>query len=130
MLAMLLLAILQTAELRSAQSMDWYAWLLEEGGFGRLDRERAAFLIREADGSLTVEPWPDGGFRHARFRGTVPARTIALLHTHPREERQPSARDRDVARDLGIPVIVVTPESVIAARPEGRTEVLSASSWR
>lgn len=116
MLALLLAASL---ELASPQALFWYDQLLVEGGYGRLERERAAFLIREPDGTLTLEPWPHGDFRHATFRGTVPARTIAILHTHPARSPEPSARDRAEAKRLGIPVVVITPSGVIAAMGDG-----------
>lgn len=117
MLALLLAASL--AQLGSPQALFWYDHLLAESGYGRLDRERAAFLIRESDDSLTLAPWPDGGFRHASYRGAIPEGTIAILHTHPATLPLPSPRDHAEARRLGIPVLVITPEGVIAAEPSG-----------
>lgn len=114
MLALLLAASL---DLMSPQALFWYDQLLADGGYGRLERERAAFLIREDDGTLTLEPWPHGGFRHASFRGAIPRGTIAILHTHPADEPQPSARDRAEARRLGLPVVVITPSGVVVAMP-------------
>jgi hypothetical protein len=121
--ALLLLAALTCGDLCSPQAIVWYDELLAAGGYGRLPRERAAFLIRESGGTLTLQPWPDGAFRHATFRGVVPPRTIAVLHTHPRGESQPSSRDRGEARRLGLPVVVITPEGVVAAFPEGVLQV-------
>ena len=114
MLALLLLSVLS-----EPQAHLWYDALLAESGYGRLSQERAAFLIREDDGTLTLEPWARGGFRHASWRGAIPQRTIAILHTHPAGEEQPSARDRKEAQRLGMPVIVITPEAVMAAMPDG-----------
>ena len=114
MLALLLLSVLS-----QPQAHAWYDTLLAESGYGRLSQERAAFLIREDDGTLTLEPWARGGFRHASWRGTIPQRTIAILHTHPAGEAQPSARDRQEAQRLGVPVVVITSDSVIAAMPDG-----------
>src|SRR5688572_8387266 len=103
MLALLLLGVLS-----EPQAHVWYDALLAESGNGRLSRERAAFLIREDDGTLTLEPWARGGFRHASWRGSIPHRTIAILHTHPAGEERPSTRDRQEARRLGLPVLVIT----------------------
>jgi hypothetical protein len=122
MLALLLL--LMNDDLFSRQADLWFRQLLAESGYGTLQREHAAFLIRESDGGLTLEPWPDRGFRHASFRGTVPQRVIAVLHTHPRYEPRPSAHDRAEARRLGMPVITITPEAVIAAMPDGTEAVI------
>ena len=134
MLALLLAAALDLAsppahDLASPQAHFWFAELLADGGYGRLGRERAAFLIREDDGTLTLEPWPGGGFRHATFRGAVPPRTIAILHTHPANAPQPSAHDVAEAKRLGIAIVVITPESVIATTA-GRTRVLSSGRIR
>ena len=120
-----MLALLLIATLSSPQAQFWYGELLAAGGYGRLPHERAAFLIRESDGSLSAQPWPNGGHRHASYRGAVPARTVAIVHTHPKDEPRPSARDRQEARRLGLAVVVVTPESAIAALPDG-TETIVA----
>ena len=121
----LLLAVL--LDLESPQAWIWYEQLLAEGGHGRFQSERAAFLIRETGGTLTLAPWPHSGFRHASYRGAVPARTIAILHTHPANEPRPSAQDRAEATRLGLPVIVITPRSVVAAMP-GETRLLPLRS--
>ena len=120
MLALLLL----TLDLFSPQAGFWYEHLLAEGGYGRLQRERAAFLIREADGGLTLEMWPESGFRHATYRGSVPSRAIAVLHTHPKEEPRPSSRDRALAVKLRMPVVVITPDAVVAAMPDAREVII------
>jgi proteasome lid subunit RPN8/RPN11 len=117
MLAMLFLAALTCGDLCSPQAAFWYRELLVEGGYGRLPRERAAFLIRESDGTLTLVPWPEGGYRHATWRGAIPARAVAVLHTHPYREPNPSPRDRAEARRLALPVGVITPAGVRFAWP-------------
>lgn len=109
MLTLLLFGMFGCGDLCSPQAAVWYESLLAEGGYGHLQTERAAFLIRERDGTLTLQPWPNGGHRHATFRGAIPLRTIAILHTHPKREPDPSARDRAEAKRLGIPVVVITP---------------------
>jgi proteasome lid subunit RPN8/RPN11 len=121
----------QALDLISPQAVNWYDELLAESGYGQREYERAAFLIRERDGTLTLEPWPHRGYRHATFRGAIPPRTIAILHTHPAGEPQPSVRDRAEAKRLGIPVVVITPEGVIAADPIAeRTRVLVSGTSR
>jgi Prokaryotic homologs of the JAB domain len=120
-----MLALLLLAALSSPQAHFWYDDLLARSGYGNLPFERAAFLIREADGTLTTQPWPDASFRHATFRGAIPQRTIAIVHTHPKGEPRPSWRDRQEAKRLGIAVIVVTSDGAIAAHADG-TEVTLA----
>ena len=121
--AFVVLAVLLLGDLTRPQAAVWYESLLAESGYGRLSREHAAFLIREADGTLTLEPWARGSRRHATYRGTVPVGAIAILHTHPHGEPSPSAQDRAEAKRLGMPVVVITTEKVIAALPDG-SEVL------
>jgi Prokaryotic homologs of the JAB domain len=118
------MAVLLCALLCTPQANVWYDELLAAGGWGRLETERAAFLIRERNDALSLEPWPGGGYRHATFRGVVPERAIAVVHTHPYGEDEPSRNDRAEAKRLGIPVLVVTPDSVIAAMPDGTTTVV------
>ena len=131
MLAFLLAAALGCGDLCSAEAAGHYAALLEEGGFGRLPHERAAFLIRESGGAITLAPWEaSAGFQRASHRGAIPAGTIAVVHTHPAGSPLPSAGDRDEARRIGIPVVVVTPGAVIAALPDGSVRTLeSAGGW-
>ncbi|HUR81504.1 MAG TPA: Mov34/MPN/PAD-1 family protein [Thermoanaerobaculia bacterium] len=115
-----MLALLLSAALSSPQAFVWYDRLLAEGGYGRFERERAAFLIEERDGTLTLEPWPVSAHRHASFRGTIPPRAIAIIHTHPRNLPDPSAHDRAEARRLNIAIVVVTPRGVVIV--EGNDE--------
>ena len=127
MLALLLFAA--SLELVSPQALHWYDELLAGSGYGQREHEVAAFLIRERDGSLTLEPWPGGGFRHATFRGAIPARTIAILHTHPADSPGPSARDHREAVRLGLPVVVISPAGIVAASG-GKTRVLVSGTSR
>lgn len=123
----MLLGVLLFSDLTRPQATFWYASLLAESGYGRLPRERAAFLIRETDGSLTLEHWAHGARRHATFRGAVPPGTIAILHTHPRGDARPSAQDRDEAARLRMPVVVITTRGVVAAMPDGTEVTLEPS---
>lgn len=107
-----------------------YAWLFVDAGYGHLPRERAGFLIREKDGTLTFAPWSVSDFAGASYRGGVPARTIALVHTHPDfASPWPSARDASVARRLAMPVIVVSKDAVTVATSDGTTRELFGRGW-
>jgi hypothetical protein len=127
---LVIIGALLLGDLTRPQATFWYASLLEESGYGRLPYERAAFLIRESDGTLTIAPWPRGGYRHASFRGLVPTGTIAILHTHPRGDERPSSQDRAAARRLGLPVVTITSEGVIAAMPDGGEVALGSRDYR
>ena len=133
MLAFLLAAVLGCGELCAAEAALHYAALLEDGGYGRFSHERAGFLIRESGGAVTLAPWnATAGFQRASHRGGIPPGTIAVAHTHPRGARLPSAGDRDEAQRLGLPVVVITPDAVVAAMPDGTIRILITGSgwWR
>lgn len=132
MLALVLAAVLGCADLCSADAVTHYAALLEQGGYGRLPFERAGFLIRESDGTITLEPWRSFGFQRASSRLAIPVGAIAIAHTHPLASREPSAGDRETARQVGLPVIVITPDGVTAVVPDGSVQQLvrGGTWWR
>ena len=126
MLALMLATVIGCGDLCSAAAMDHYEELLASGGYGRFSIERAAFVIRERDGGLTMQRWASAAYRRASFRGSIPPGTIAIAHTHPLRSPGPSEHDRVEARRLGLPVIVVTPGGNVAAFPDGTIRKLSA----
>ena len=128
-----LAAVLGCGDLCGPEAMGHYAAMLEEGGYGRLSHERAAFLIREERGSFTLAPWgASAGFQHASFRGSIPSGAIAIVHTHPLGALKPSAGDHEEAKRIGLPVVAITPAAVVAAMPDGtaRTLVAAPRWWR
>ena len=133
MFAFLLAAVVGCGDLCGTDAAAHYAALLEDGGYGRFSHERAGFLILESGGAVTLAPWnATAGFQRASHRGGIPAGTIAVAHTHPLGAAQPSAGDRDLARRIGLPVVVITPDAVIAAMPDGtiRTLIAGPGWWR
>lgn len=98
--------------------------LVARSGFGRMDVEVAAFLVR-SDGELSLVPWASTRrFREQQFRGVIPRGTIAIVHTHPLALPDPSAGDRGEAERLGLPIVVLTPRSITIARPSGADEAI------
>lgn len=77
---------------------------------GMRDREHAAFVVEERDGTLGCILWPSSaGVRTESFRGVVPAGTVAIVHSHPDgTSARPSSGDAAVARQLDLPFVVVT----------------------
>ena len=129
MLALLLATVVSCGDLCRAEAVAHYAELLAVGGYGRLPVEQAGFLIRERDGTLTFAPWGRGAFQRATFAGGIPRGTIAVVHTHPRRLPRPSRGDLDQAKRLGIPLVVVTPGAITAARPDGGVDTLFGAGW-
>ncbi len=61
-------------------------------------RERAAFILRGEKGDYRCALWPsEHRWREASYSGAVPAGTIAVAHTHPRDLPRPSQHDVDEA---------------------------------
>jgi proteasome lid subunit RPN8/RPN11 len=83
--------------------------LLRHARFGMSNTEEAAFLIRNAAGATFFLHWrSDGELNQATWTGPIPAGTVAILHTHPNYFPIPSNRDIRVAREIAIPVYVIT----------------------
>lgn len=86
--------------------------VLKAGGYGHLPLEAAAFLVRDGD-VLECRMWPREVHYHSHvWRGRVPDNTVAIVHSHPADQPEPSANDTDIARSLQIPLFVVTPRGV------------------
>jgi len=114
-------------DLCRAEALDHYARLFAEAGYGRLPREKAGFLLRERDGTLTFAPWSISNFARASYDGAIPANAIALVHTHPSSMSPlPSSGDVSEARRLRLPVLVVAREGITAARADGSIETIAA----
>src|SRR5215475_7311276 len=57
--------------------------------------ESAAFIVDTGDGNLVCLVWPATHQHHKEsFYGGIPARTIAIIHTHPPNMPIPSPEDQ------------------------------------
>ena len=80
--------------------------------------ERAAFIMKQPDGTLSLMHWPFDHLRdQAQWRAQLPSHAIAIMHTHPTAQPRPSYNDMMVAARTGLPVIAVTRQSVCIAMP-------------
>ena len=85
---------------------------------GGCKAEVAAFLVRRSDGGLALVAWPGGcEALQKKFRGVVPPRTVAIVHTHPGNRKNPSPGDIDQAMRLKMPICVLTRYGVWMADP-------------
>jgi proteasome lid subunit RPN8/RPN11 len=123
MLPLILATVLGCGDLCGDDARRAYADLLAAGGYGRLQHERAAFLVRVGD-RITTQAWSNGSFQRVTFRGVIPEGTIAIAHTHPRDLPWPSAHDREEAKRKGIPIIVITPKAVVLTDIDGSVRTL------
>jgi proteasome lid subunit RPN8/RPN11 len=103
--------------------------LLRHARFGMSNTEEAAFLIRNAAGATFFLHWrSDGELNQATWTGPIPAGTVAILHTHPNYLPIPSNRDIRVAREIAIPVYVITRNRI--ERTDGdKAVVVVAGDW-
>jgi len=96
--------------------------ILRESGWGLSGPfERAAFIIEQSDGSFTCQEWPSlHSYLSESFRGTMPAHTVAIAHTHPVQYPMPSEQDKLEATRIGVPIYVITIRGVYKALPGNR----------
>ena len=73
------------------------------------------------DGHFDCALWPATfTWRSATYSGRIPTGTVAVMHTHPTGQPQPSDHDFQEAKRIAVPVIVVCRKSVIMALPFGK----------
>jgi len=88
-------------------------------------REGAAFIVRSASGNFYSIEWPSNGqLDSARWEGRFPHGTVAIAHTHPTHLPMPSNIDITTARNVRVPVYVVTPAKI--TRTDGGEPVVVA----
>ena len=110
--AIVLAATLDSATLGRLDVQSCMQRVLKEGGYGHLPREGSAFLV-EKDGTFECLIWPRSNSMHAQqWGGTIPAHTVAIVHSHPADLPDPSWNDTLLARRLRMPIFVVTPRQV------------------
>ena len=108
-----------------ADAFAHYAHLLASAHFGH-SYEEAAFLVRDNDGRLRAIDWHHHKEQSkASFHGRMPVHCIAIVHTHPIGDKEPSPGDRAEARRIQIPILVVTTQAVTVAWPDGTMSYLA-----
>src|SRR5688572_22242764 len=66
------------------------------------EREVAAYLVRDENGTISAVIWPHSATRRAEhYEGPIPGRTVAIAHTHPLAFERPSRGDVEQAKRLG-----------------------------
>lgn len=112
-------------DLCSVDAFQAYGIVLAFGHFGRSNFESAAFLVRERDGRLLTRRWQSNEPFRAEYSGRLPAGCAAIIHTHPLGQNDPSTNDVLEAKRMRIAIVVVTPDAVTVARPDGSVEKLA-----
>jgi len=106
------------------------AHLWRSSGGGGLTMECAAWIV-DSGGVPTLVLWTAAtGSHRATWRGPVPPGAVALVHTHPHgDDPRPSPRDVAAARELRLPVTVVTRSALWTASPDGVVARDADASW-
>ena len=69
-------------------------------------------------GKFACVVWPaTRHLRRAEWNGPLPKGIVAVIHSHQRLAINPSQHDVFEACRVGIPMIVVTPTSLVMAKP-------------
>jgi hypothetical protein len=126
----LLLFILCSGFFQNQNIRILFADLLRQGGYGRWNTERAAFLVVDESGEYRCVLWPaERGFYRESFRGAMPEGTVAIIHTHPAHLPDASTNDQRTAMRLGIPVFTLTPLNVYLTSADGENVAVVTNRW-
>jgi len=108
----------------------YLADLLKLAGGGYRLVERAAFLVAADEGGYRCLLWPHRTpVQGEVFRGTIPPRTIAVMHTHPNAMPRPSTEDQIESRRLSIPFLVASARHVYAISRTGEVASVVQNTW-
>jgi proteasome lid subunit RPN8/RPN11 len=114
----------------STDAFAQYSELLARAQFGNSRVEEAAFLVQDSDGQLHAINWKSGESDRVSYAGPRPVHCIGMMHTHPFGATQPSRGDRDEARRIGLPLVVVTRVAVTVAWPDGSvSSLIEGKRW-
>lgn len=97
--------------------------------YGFANNEEAAFVVRGADGRMSLVRWPSSDGPHrAQWKAPVPSGAIAIAHTHPNGQPRPSIADERTAELMKMPVYVITRTRI--AKTDGVTvQTVVEGSW-
>jgi hypothetical protein len=135
MLALMLAAVITTVSLpdfsRDTRITGFMSDVLRRGLTWGDFSETAAFLVRDTAGDVQCLLWPETNeYKKQSFPGALPARTVAVVHTHPENLPNPSKGDIEQAQRLGIPLFVLTRQRVTAVDPDGNViPIVARSMW-
>ena len=133
MLAIVMAVMLEARGLTTdPRLIGFFSDVIVHSGVVNPHAEQAAFLVRDTRGDVQCLLWPQmNELAKDSFRGEIPPRTIALVHSHPSLDRNLSEHDMAVARELHLPMIVVTRMNIAYFDPDAgqTTFVVDNHSW-
>lgn len=128
MIATVLAALLTTASMQTViddtRVRGFFTDVLQRGARWHDSGESAAFLVADTRGDVQCLAWPaTNEYLRQSFRGDVPRRTIAIIHTHPDNAPRPSKGDIEQALGLHLPLYVLTRTKITAVDPRTGSEI-------
>lgn len=105
--------------------------LFSLGGVAGDERERAAFIVRSSDGTYEMLWWKEcARSNRSEYRGSIPEKAVAVVHTHPFHFPKGSPLDASEARRLNLPFYVLTRASIYLVEPtQGRNIEIHRGRW-
>jgi proteasome lid subunit RPN8/RPN11 len=101
-----------------ARVVDYFTDVAMRGFVQNHFTESAAFIVADQHRNVRCLVWPPtNAYRKQTFHGTIPPGTIAIVHTHPMETPEPSEADIQQARDLHLPMYVLTRKTIMVVPP-------------
>ncbi len=117
--------------LHNREVSDGLSHLVRLSGYSRRAEERAGFLVIDEAGHFHLQAWPASNRYHAEeWSGALPRGTVAIAHTHPIATPAASMHDCAEALRLGIPMFVLTPDSVVLiGASDGKPHSIASRGW-
>jgi hypothetical protein len=106
-------------------------WKSSSFGWNEKQTERAAWVIRDPDGSFRWVEWDNTEEHHAAtWRRPVPKGVIAQIHTHPGfTDPSPSKQDIRVAQEIKAPVYTISGLGIWRAASDGKVTKEAGDNW-
>ena len=93
--------------------------------------ERAAWIVRNADGGYEFVIWPHSAAGGSEmWTGKVPVQTVAQVHTHPKNlDPKPSKNDSRIAAKVKVPIYVISKDGIWRVNPDGQFKKEANRGW-
>lgn len=134
MLALLLVTLIGSHDPTTDRRMiGFFSDVVTRAGVTNGYSESAAFLVLDTRGDVQCLAWPrTNEYQQDTFIGQIPLGTVAIVHTHPDGlDRLPTTFDEDKARELHLPIIVLTRTDIAMFDPasEKTTLLVKGKNW-
>jgi hypothetical protein len=93
--------------------------------------ERAAWVIRDAHGTLQLIHWPESNLRNQQqWHGRIPSGMISMMHVHNvKVNPRPSFNDKETARRLRVNIYTLHVSGVFQVKPDGAVIRVLGPFW-